>query len=260
MHLKGEKTLLAKALEGLKGKDIFLQSLTLESNNSGNSTATDFDNSVFEKYLIDICDNITEFQLINFKIEKENFTKIIDFLKKKLERSKKFDTGNTVKIPLKKLAFRKVKDSGAEINVDLELLYSLFDFIIKMYGGINRFENVFEMLDLSGSQCTNVDSLVNIIKSFKIIKELNLSNTRYIDQKEKDNAQQTIKSNNKQKQNSNVIHNFLINSPNFLPVILRDDEVKEITPFHPILSVIYLNDSLVNKEAFTNLLKLFKVK
>lgn len=100
--------------------------MTLESNNNSSSSATDFDATLLEKYLVDICDNLHEFQLVNFKIEKEIFTKIIAFLEKRVEKSKRndLDPNLLVQIPIKKLAFRKYKESGAVVyNKHTKFIY-----------------------------------------------------------------------------------------------------------------------------------------
>jgi len=196
----------------------------------------------------------------------------------------------------------------------------------KLFGGIERFENSFEVLDLSGALCTNVEGLVTLIDTFKIIKELNLSNTRFLE-KELKLTGDRFKSGAKTKNNQNVVYNFLINSPDFLQSLLErltgeenygienndvsnlksmrvgknvrimDDittshDISAIKSFRenvgsknntssfksmvkrssnlstieetsnnisPILSIIYLYDTLVSKEAFKNIIALFKV-
>ena len=57
----------------------------------------------------------------------------------------------------------------------------LFQFFMKMAdvaGGIDKFNQPFEKLDISGCDTVNIDGLKNIINKFKIIKELNISGTR----------------------------------------------------------------------------------
>jgi hypothetical protein len=50
--------------------------------------------------------------------------------------------------------------------------------MVEEAGSIERFENVFESLDIAGADCTNIDGLKSIINNFKIIKSLNLSGTK----------------------------------------------------------------------------------
>jgi hypothetical protein len=43
---------------------------------------------------------------------------------------------------------------------------------------VEKFENVFECLDIAGADCSNLEGIKKIINHFKIIKHLNLSGTK----------------------------------------------------------------------------------
>lgn len=155
------------------------------------------------------CKNLVEFHLIDVKIP--DLTLILNILRSKFKQLRKdeliieqklggvqFSMGpnnnylqeeevkknrsNSVnslaRLSYKRLSFKKVSNSNAIINIDLNELYKFFMEMIAEEGRIEKFENVFECLDIAGADCTNLEGMKNIINHFKIIKHLNLSGTK----------------------------------------------------------------------------------
>lgn len=199
LYLKGvDKNGLNKIFATLVSSGIMLESLTLEasvSNSTSSSNQTEFDannDKIKNFFSKSTCEHLTDLHIINFKIE--NCKTIFDFMrmkftyiKKKLDRnyveSNNDDViipSGTIGMPYKNISFRKTSATNATTVICLNEAYNFFNDMAKSFGGIDRFKTPFECLDLSGCDCLNLDGLKNLINNFKIIKELNLSGTKYI--------------------------------------------------------------------------------
>ncbi len=155
------------------------------------------------------CKNLDEFHLIDVKIP--DLTLILNILRSKFkklkkdeyiieqklgavqfsvgpnnnyfnnlqeEEKKKVNNNTKYKLPYKRLSFKKVSNSNAIINIDLNELYKFFMDMVAEAENVENFENVFECLDIAGADCSNLEGIKHIINHFKIIKHLNLSGTK----------------------------------------------------------------------------------
>jgi hypothetical protein len=81
-------------------------------------------------------------------------------------------------IPFKNISFRKISTANFSCLIDVQLLYNFFMRMGNSLGSIENFSTAFNCLDLTGCECRNFELLSDIINEFKIIKELNLTNTK----------------------------------------------------------------------------------
>jgi hypothetical protein len=134
--------------------------------------------------------------------------------------------------------------------------------MLKVIGGLENAETVFECLDISGCDCLNVEGIKNIINEFKIIKELNLSHSKYFE-----NIPTTNFKPNNYNHPEYLIDDFLINSDFLKNICLRyttDEEAKHSgfiinNSIEPILSTLYLYETPITTDTMNELILLYKV-
>jgi hypothetical protein len=244
------------------------------------------------------CTRLTEFSLIDVKIPEikpildilrckfvflKKYGKIVQMTEEDLRNN--VHLGDDIRLPFTKLSFKKSFDNvNSQINICLNELYSFFKDMLNDFEG--KFENIFEYLDISGAECYNIEGLKNIINNFKIVRDINLSATRisssakgYNNNKEK----YVVNSNQHGKQINTISPNsFLINNIDFIKS-LNNKETNENELFgfkkdynmmtttqhtinfasflhnvEPILSNLYVLDTPVTPETFSEMMELFK--
>ena len=279
--------------------NLFLESITIDST----TQTIEFDPQANNTLLLSLktffskkcCARLTEFNLIDVKIQDikiildilrlkfifiKKHGKIVQLSEEELKDCNKSSTD--MKLPFTKLTFKKAYDNiNSMISIDLMELYLFFKDMAVEFD--NKFENIFECLDISGAECYNMEGLKYIINNFKIIKDLNISGTKYIvnnlkyNNTSKEKYSQTIKA--QPKANSGVnINSFLINclelikSINYNEVLDNDYYGRDIqvsafkrqqtnfvfSNIEPLITNIYALETPVSTEAFYELLQLFK--
>ena len=293
----------------IKSNEIKLEIITIESNKNSFLEFEENNSNPWVKNMriyfnSECCLNLEELHMVDIKIPKiKNILDILekkfDIVKNKIDQDKESNSNynpfldnklpknpqtQEKKLPFTKLSFRNSRDnynSSSFNNSNIPIcLNELYDFFNKM---LNKFENkhdlVFECLDISGMECTNIEGLNGIINNFKFIKELNISGTKLIEPLEKDLPNKVVL---QKKILNNVI--YLVNSNYFIKNI--NPEKKEessktnnenssvvVTPSNvtnsknlniinntnidPILSTLYIWDTPVSQMAYTELLNLF---
>jgi hypothetical protein len=242
----------------LSENKINLEYLCLEATSSS-SNAFDLDNPALKNYFANNLE-LTDIHFINYKFE--SFKSLMNLLLSKVFTIAK-DQNKFGKyqydIPYKNISIKKTLNDLTTSEIDLNELYNFFKTITVNYGNIHSFKTPFGKLDLSGSETTNIEGLIRIVNDFKIIRELNLSNTKITDYKNKSDSDPT--------------KNILINCKDFLPSLavkfnfpqldksFGNDEIffDYSNNMLPLLENLYLYDTPITKETFTELLFLFKV-
>lgn len=184
LHLRiMDKQLLNRIFSILSNSGIVLQSLTLEctiNKNLSSQAEFDINNLNVKNYFSKrVSDDLTDIHLVNFKID--NTVKVIlDLLLYKIHSGRDLlNSQNKRELPFKNISFRKNPHSSPlACIIDLQALSGFFMKMASALGGIEKVASPFECLDLSGCDCVNLDGLKEIINEFKIIKEINLTNTK----------------------------------------------------------------------------------
>jgi hypothetical protein len=241
--------------------------------------------------------------LINFKFENviKQFLEILSlkftYLRKK--NDKYYTEGlseetinniipqGSIEIPYKNISIKRTASNAYTYIIDLNDFYNFFNKMAISFGGVDKFTTPFECLDITGSDCINIDGLKNIVNQFKIIKSLNLSGVKLVSEKL---LQSTQNSTNIRNEKPNEIvyqsHNFLINNLDFLRSITMKHSFLDniLNPqlnnmmadsyflnklanvgfdlsygITPLLTSIYLYDTPISNDTFNELILLFKV-
>jgi hypothetical protein len=237
---------------------INLEYLCLEATNTSSNTF-DLDNQALKNYFANNLE-LTDVHFINYKFE--SFKSLMNLLLSKvftITKDPKIFGKYKYDIPYKNISIKKTLNDLTTSEIDLNELYNFFKTISVNYGNVHSFKTPFGKLDLSGSETTNIEGLIRIVNDFKIIRELNLSNTKYSDYKNKFDSDPT--------------KNILINYKDFLPSLAVKFNFPQIDKdfgndgiffdysnnMLPLLEHLYLYDTPITKETFTELLFLFKV-
>jgi hypothetical protein len=223
LYLRGmDKTSVKNLFSILSISEIKLQSLTLESGvnsaNLSNISQYEFEpiNYIKNFFSNKTCELLQDFHLINFKFE-NGIKPLLDCLSLKFYYLKKKSVAsyNRIEIPYKNLTIKR-KEQALTCILDLNELYSFFNNMSNFFNGIDKFRNPFEKLDISGCDTINIDGLKNIINNFKIIKEIDLSNTKYVVEKLNQNNSSSMRNDKNNSLNFVQTSSFLINNLDFL--------------------------------------------
>jgi hypothetical protein len=256
LSLRGlDKNSLSKLFQSLYLNDIRLQSLTLEASNT-NNTFSQIEiepNNVHIKHYFKKASSVTDFHLVNFKIT--DIKVILDYLRLKFDTVKNLSEDEDYELPFKNLSFKKPNNSNVSCTIDLNELFLFFNEMSNL-GSMERLKSPFDCLDLSGCDCINLESLLGVMNNFKLIRKISLSKTKFTDKL----------ASTKDKFIENIHPScYLINNPNFLPYIIPsigEDHIRGFTMetgIGPLLETLYIYDTPIVYETFTELINLFKV-
>lgn len=299
LSLKGiDKIGMNKLFGTLANSDIRLEELSIEAVISANSSSQfEFDSQNVKNYFSkSSCSHLTTIHLINLKFENgiknlfDSLSLKFNYVKKKLDKQylevmseealANVVALGSIEIPYRNISIRKTAPNAYPYVICLNELYSFFNKMATSFGGIDKFTTPFNCLDLSGSDTMNLDGLKNLINNFKIINDLNLSNTKLVS--EKIGISQSMNNIRSEKIQTETIvqqHHYLINNLDFLKSVtlkhhLSDSKDSDLNfnkkivqsgfdysyGLTPLLKNIYLYETPINLETFTELLLLFRVK
>lgn len=283
------------------------------TSNNTNVLEFDCNNSNIKNYFLsENSDNLSEFYLTNFKIENiENILELLliqykrrynnlEELKKKYSNNLNnssnnynnavndiYDDNNNkvkandpllnsfkVSFPFKCLAFRKTSSVfGLNLKISLKELYNFFTEIVSYSGGIHNFWDCMRLLDLEGATVTDSNLFNKLITDVKLIKEINISNTKIFQLKNENNQFSHYQPEDYNKTDS--INDYLINFPDLFnfsldkrkasdtPVSIGrkkslDSTCLESELVLTFLTTIYIYDTPISQEAFNSLMSLYK--
>lgn len=278
--------------------EILLESITIESTKNSYMIEFDESinpwiismRTFFEK---ESCAKLEEFHLVDVKIP--DIKRVLDILRGKfmvLKKKYQKNDENEIKLPFTKLSFKKSLDNPqSQINICLKELALFFNDMSILFE--NKFVNVFECLDISGAECLNIQGLLLIINNFKIIRELKISATKLYLPTKSNFKEKSFCSQHQGKPTNNLpLNTYLINNVEFLKS-LNYKEIKYPDEFankkddnhffktsqfsntifeysktffnpslnkinEPILSSLYVLDTPISTEAFSELLQFYK--